>query len=75
MSNESVLSVAAISGEAKQIMLIDGTILAIRSFHDEDGRETDDFEGCTTILVVDHRTRPPTYISIATDSIEYSPEA
>lgn len=70
-----VTTVAAVSGDAKQIMLTDGTILPITAFFDGDGRETDDFAGCKSFLVTDFRTNPPTRISIQTDAIEYSPEA
>lgn len=67
--------IAAMNAGAMQVMLADQTILAIRAIFDGDGHQVDDWDDATTMLVVDHRTVPPTLISIPIADIEFSPEA
>lgn len=69
------LEIVAMSGEAMQVMLADGTLLAIRAKHGADGREVDNWDDAVSFLVVDHRTTPGTLISIPIANVEYSPEA
>lgn len=71
----SKLEIVAMSGEAMQVMLADGTLLSIRAKHGADGREVEDWNDAVSFLVVDHRTTPATFISIPTANVEYSPEA
>lgn len=68
------LNIVAMSAEAMQVMLEDQTLLSIRTLHTADGRETKDWDEAVSVLVVEHRTRPPTLLSIRLDAIQYSPE-
>lgn len=69
------VDIVAISQAEMRVMLSDKTILAIRAIHDSHGQETQDWDEAASCLIVDHRTRPATLISVQLDAIEYSPEA
>jgi hypothetical protein len=69
------LNIVAMSDEAMQVMLEDGTILPIRTLHTAEGRETSNWAEAKSMLVVDFRTRPVTLISVKLDAIQFSPEA
>ena len=71
----SKLNIVAISGDAMQVMLEDGTLLSIRAKHGADGREVEDWDDAVSFLVVDHRATPALLISIPVDAVEYSGEA
>lgn len=69
------LDIVAMSGEAMQVMLSDGTLLAIRAKHGADGREVENWDDAVSFLVVDHRTVPGTLINIPCANVDYAPEA
>jgi hypothetical protein len=68
------LDIDAMSEEAMQVMLADGTILPIRTLHTEDGKETDNWAEAKSMLVVDFRGIPPLLMSVKLDAIQFSPE-
>lgn len=72
---EPHIPIAAMSQSEMRVMLEDGTILAIRSIHGQDGREVESWEDATSFLITDHRTTPPTLMSVQIDAVEFSPEA
>lgn len=69
------LDIVALSQTEMRVMLSDETILAIRTLHTPEGRETSNWDEATRMMVVDHRSTPPILISIPIADIEFSAEA
>lgn len=67
-----ITDIVALNVEARQVLLEDGTILAVRQFVDDTNHEVDTYDEAHSIVVVDHRSKPYTVAKIPVEALDFA---